>query len=78
LSKRKPGFSGKIVWSLENPFKTGFAVLPIPFFYFTNYPITAKPKGRNILALCKSVGYRKEFELKLDKILYNVSVLDHF
>jgi len=26
LIKRKPGFSGKIFWSLEIPFKTGFTV----------------------------------------------------
>jgi len=28
LIKRKPGFSGKIFWSLEIPFKTGFTVCP--------------------------------------------------
>jgi len=27
LIKRTPGFSGKIFWSLEIPFKTGFTVL---------------------------------------------------
>jgi hypothetical protein len=27
LIKRKPGFSGKMFWSLEVPFKIGFAVL---------------------------------------------------
>jgi hypothetical protein len=27
LIKRKPGFSGKIFWSLEIPFKTGFTVV---------------------------------------------------
>jgi len=26
LIKRKPGFSGKMFWSLEIPFKTGFTV----------------------------------------------------
>jgi len=26
LIKRKPGFSGKMLWSLEIPFKTGFTV----------------------------------------------------
>jgi hypothetical protein len=26
LIKRKPGFSGKVFWSLEIPFKTGFTV----------------------------------------------------
>jgi len=27
LIKRKPDFSGKMFWSLEIPFKTGFTVL---------------------------------------------------
>ena len=26
MIKRKPGFSGKMFWSLEIPFKTGFTV----------------------------------------------------
>jgi hypothetical protein len=26
LIKRKPGFSGKMLWSLEIPFKTGFTI----------------------------------------------------
>jgi len=26
LIKQKPGFSGKMFWSLEIPFKTGFTV----------------------------------------------------
>jgi hypothetical protein len=29
LIKRKPGFSGKMFWSLEIPFKTGFTVFII-------------------------------------------------
>jgi hypothetical protein len=28
LIKRKPGFSGKMFWTLEIPFKTGFTVVP--------------------------------------------------
>jgi hypothetical protein len=27
LIKQKPGFSGKMFWTLEIPFKTGFTVL---------------------------------------------------
>jgi len=30
LIKRKPGFSGKMFWSLEIPFKTGFTVYTVP------------------------------------------------
>jgi hypothetical protein len=29
LIKRKPGFSGKMFWTLEIPFKTGFTVLSV-------------------------------------------------
>jgi len=32
LIKRKPGFSGKMFWCLEIPFKTGFTV-----FYYAIY-----------------------------------------
>jgi len=33
LIKRKPGFSGKIFWSLEIPFKTGFTVYIFIYFF---------------------------------------------
>jgi hypothetical protein len=40
LIKRKPGFSGKMFWSLEIPFKTGFTVVLLK-----SQPRTAVEKG---------------------------------
>jgi hypothetical protein len=43
LIKRKPGFSGKIFWTLEIPFKTGFTVLETSSYegQLTRYSIFA-------------------------------------
>jgi len=41
LIKRKPGFSGKMFWSLEIPFKTGFTLFKAQLLfsggYYTNH-----------------------------------------
>jgi hypothetical protein len=36
LIKRKPGFSGKMFWTLEIPFKTGFTVFVLMYRRHTN------------------------------------------
>jgi hypothetical protein len=55
LIKRKPGFSGKMFWTLEIPFKTGFTVYAM---ILLNYGTLGKPYKyvETVVMTIKSIG----------------------